>query len=62
VACPHNTETHSSYFSLADNRRRFFLGTVESDIVNSLQIGRTHRPVAGHFCRDLLHELRRRRD
>jgi len=39
VACPHSTEIHISYFSLADSRRRFFLlDTDGSDILTSLQI------------------------
>ncbi|WP_211224072.1 hypothetical protein, partial [Pseudonocardia asaccharolytica] len=32
------------------------------DIINSLQVGTTHRLVAGYFRPDLLHEVRRKTD
>jgi len=61
VACPVTIDIHISYFSPGDSRRRAFLpDTGEADIINSLQIGRTRRSLAGYFKPDLVHELRRR--
>jgi hypothetical protein len=61
MACPVTIDIHNSYFSLGDSRRRGFLpDTGEADIINSLQIGRTRRPVAGYFEPIVVHELRRK--
>jgi hypothetical protein len=50
VACPVTIDIHNSYFSPGDSRRRAFRpDTGEADIINSLQIGRTRRSVAGYY-------------
>jgi len=52
VACPVNTATNSSYFSLVASRRRrrvFAESMPRSDMMISLQNGQTHRPVAGYY-------------
>jgi hypothetical protein len=61
LAYPVTIDIHISYFSLGDSRQRSFLpDTVETDIINSLQIGQTPRSIARYFKPDLVHELRRK--
>jgi transposase-like protein len=63
VACPVNTCTKISYFSLGDNRRRDLpelAFTVGFDNINSLQVGQARRPVAGYFEDRMVQELRRK--
>ena len=63
VACPVSTETNSSYFSLGASRRRDLREfMIRSDKMISLQTALTRRLVAGYFCRELAHEVRRKTD
>jgi hypothetical protein len=60
VNMPYCVVRSRSVISAGDSRRRaFHPDTVGADIINSLQIGRTRRYVAGHFEPDLVREVGR---
>jgi DNA-binding CsgD family transcriptional regulator len=61
VACPVNTATKISYFSLGANLRRALLEfTLRSDMMISLQAGQARRPAARYFKDRMVQELRRK--